>query len=71
LTSQFSFSQKPKIDSIGKNVSELLIQRGIIEDSKYAIKIKNLFPDEDFSKFEDSPAELLLNIYMVHNLSYQ
>ena len=48
------------IEEIGKHLSELLISRGDIEKSPFAIKIERLFPDEDFSKFEDSPAELIL-----------
>lgn len=55
------FSQiDDKIIEIGKNASELLIQRKSIENSKYALKIKKLFPKEDFEKFKDSPAEFIL-----------
>jgi len=48
------------IEEIGKHLSELLISRGDIEKSPFAINIVRLFPDEDFSKFEDSPAEFIL-----------
>ena len=48
------------IEKIGKHLSELLISRGDIEKSPFAINIERLFPDEDFSKFEDSPAEFIL-----------
>ena len=57
------FAQKSKtndIEKIGKHLSELLISRGDINESPFAIKIKRLYPDEDFSKFEDSPAEFIL-----------
>jgi hypothetical protein len=57
------FAQKNEtntIEEIGKHLSELLISRGDIEKSPFAINIKRLFPDEDFSKFEDSPAEFIL-----------
>jgi|SRR5690554_354463 len=59
--SQNLFSQKDdRIESIGKLTSELLINKKSIDNFKYAIKIKSLYPDEDFSKFEDSPAEVIL-----------
>jgi len=48
------------IEGIGKHLSELLVDRGDIKESPFAIKIERLFPDEDFAKFEDSPAELIL-----------
>jgi len=57
------FAQKNKADSIeeiGKHLSELLINRGNITESPYAIKIERLYPDEDFAKFKDSPAESIL-----------
>jgi len=57
------FAQKNEtnaIEKIGKHLSELLISRGDIEKSPFAINIERLFPDEDFSKFEDSPAEFIL-----------
>lgn len=51
------------IEEIGKHLSELLISRGNIDESQYAIKIERLFPDkEDFSEFEDSPAEFILSM---------
>lgn len=59
------FAQKNKTDSIeeiGKHLSELLINRGKINESPFAIKIERLFPDEDFAKFEDSPAEFILSM---------
>ena len=57
------FAQKNKtnsIEEIGKHLSELLINRGDINESPFALKIERLFPDEDFAKFEDSPAEFIL-----------
>ena len=57
------FAQKNKtktIEEIGKHLSELLINRGDINESPFAIKIERLYPDENFSKFEDSPAEFIL-----------
>ncbi len=57
------FAQKNKtntIEEIGKYLSELLISRGDISESPLAINIERLFPDEDFSKFKDSPAEFIL-----------
>jgi hypothetical protein len=57
------FAQKDEtnaIEEIGKHLSELLISRGDIEKSPFAINIERLFPDEDFSEFEDSPAKFIL-----------
>ena len=57
------FAQKSKtnsIEEIGKHLSELLINRGDINESPFALKIDRLYPDEDFAKFEDSPAEFIL-----------
>ena len=57
------FAQKNKtnsIEEIGKHLSELLINRGDISESPFALKIERLFPDEDFAKFEDSPAKFIL-----------
>lgn len=48
------------IEAIGKHLSELLINRGNISESQYAIDIERLSPDEDFSKYEDSPAEFIV-----------
>jgi hypothetical protein len=59
------FAQKSEtntIEEIGKHLSELLISRGDINESPFAINIERLFPDEDFSKFEDSPAEFILSM---------
>lgn len=50
------------IEEIGKHLSELLIGRGNIDESQYAIKIERLFPNEDFAEFEDSPAEFILSM---------
>src|SRR5690554_6278246 len=50
------------IEEIGKHLSELLISRGNIDESQYAIKIERLFPNEDFAEFEDSPAEFILSM---------
>ena len=61
IFSQNLFSQNDnRIENIGKLTSELLINKNSIENFKYAIKLKSLYPDEDFSKFEDSPAEVIL-----------
>lgn len=63
LFSQNLFSQTDsRIENIGKLTSELLINKKSIDNFKYAIKIKSLYPDEDFSKFEDSPAEVILGM---------
>ncbi|WP_293915961.1 MULTISPECIES: hypothetical protein [unclassified Sphingobacterium] len=63
IFSQKLFSQNDsRIENIGKLTSELLINKNNIENFKYAIKLKNLYPDEDFSKFEDSPAEVILRM---------
>lgn len=57
------FAQETTIEEIGKHLSELLISRGNIEESQYAIKIERLYPNkEDFSEFEDSPAEYILSL---------
>ena len=48
------------VEKIGKHLSELLISRGDIEKSPFAINIERLFPDENFSEFEDSPAGLIV-----------
>ena len=63
IISQNVFSQTDnKILNIGKLTSELLINKQSIDTFKYAIKIKSLYPDEDFSKFDDSPAEVILEM---------
>ncbi len=49
-------------EGIGQYLSALLINRGDIKESKAAININKLFPNEDFSKFEDSPANFILSI---------
>jgi hypothetical protein len=57
------FAQKGKtkaIEEIVKHLSELLISRGEIVKSPFAINIERLFPEENFAKFEDSPAEFIL-----------
>lgn len=59
------FAQKNKtvtIEGIGKHLSELLINRGNINESPFAINIERLFPGKDFSEFEDSPAEFILSM---------
>lgn len=57
------FSQDDeRIENIGKLTSELLINKNNIDNFKYAIKLKNFYPDEDFSSFEDSPAEVILGM---------
>lgn len=60
IFSQNLFSQTDsKIESVGKLTSELLINKQSNDTFKYALKIKSLYPDEDFSEFEDSPAEVI------------
>jgi len=57
------FAQKNEtktIEEIGKHLSELLISRGDINESPFAIKIERLYPDENFYEFKDSPAEFIL-----------
>jgi hypothetical protein len=51
-----------EIEKIGNHLSELLIKRGNISESPFAINIERLFPEEDFSKYEDSPAGFILNM---------
>jgi len=59
----FAQENTDEIEEIGKHLSELLISRGNIDESQYAIKIERLFPNkEDFSEFEDSPAEFILSM---------
>jgi len=50
-------------EGIGQHLSVLLINRGDIKESQAAININKLFPNEDFSKFEDSPANFILSIF--------
>jgi hypothetical protein len=59
------FAQKKRIDTIekiGNHLSELLISRGSISESQYALNIERLFPDKDFSNYEDSPSEFILTM---------
>jgi hypothetical protein len=49
-------------ERIGKCLSDLLVARGDIKESSLAINIHRLFPDEDFSQFEDSPAMFILTM---------
>lgn len=58
----FAQENSNAIEEIGKHLSELLINRGDITESEYAIKIDRLYPNEDFSEFEDSPAEFILSM---------
>ena len=53
-------NEKNSIEKIGKHLSELLINRGDIAESPFALKIECLYPDKEFAKFEDSPAEFIL-----------
>lgn len=63
IIAQTLFSQKDdRIENIGKATSQLLIKGGNTDNFKYAIKIKSMYPDDDFSKFKDSPAEVILNM---------
>ncbi len=48
------------IEEVGRHISELLVNRENIEESPFAINVDRLFPDKDFSKYEDSPAEFIL-----------
>lgn len=50
------------IEKIGKHLSELLIDRGDIRESPFAVNIERLFPDKDFSEYKDSPAEFILGM---------
>lgn len=50
------------LDEIGKHLTGLLINRGNINESMYAINIERLFPNEDLSEFEDSPAEFIVSM---------
>lgn len=57
------FAQKKKtntLEEIGKHLSELLINRGDISESPFAIDIERLFPEKDFTDYEDSPAQFIL-----------
>lgn len=54
--------ERNTIEEIGIHLSELLISRGNISESQYAIDIERLFPDEDFSKYEDSPAAFIVTM---------
>ena len=49
-------------EGIGKYLSKMLINRADIRKSPLAINISKLFPNEDFSKYKDSPANLILNM---------
>lgn len=63
IIAQTLFSQKDnRIENISKATSLLLIKGDNIDNFKYAIKIKSLYPNDDFSKFKDSPAEVILNM---------
>ena len=63
IIAQTVFSQKDnRIENIGEATSQLLIKGDDIDNFKYAIKIQSLYPNEDFSKFKDSPAEVILNM---------
>lgn len=63
IVAQTLLSQKDyRIENIGKATSQLLIKGENIDNFKYAINIKSLYPNEDFSKFEDSPADVILNM---------
>lgn len=63
LIHQTVFSQKDdRIEDISKQLSELLMERKKIDDFKYVIRIKSLYPDEGLSNVEDSPAELILGM---------
>lgn len=63
LIYQTVFSRKEdRIENISKQLSELLTERKKIDDFKYVIRIKNLYPNEDFSNVEDSPTELILGM---------
>lgn len=49
-------------EGTGEYLSYLLINRADIRESPKAIDIKKLFSDEDFSKFEDSPALFIVSV---------
>lgn len=56
-------------EGFGQYLSELLINRGDIKESPIAISINTLLPNEDFSKYEDSPANLILSILKGYEIS--
>jgi hypothetical protein len=65
LSSQNSYAKNDSTtiatpEGIGRYLSALLMNREDIKESPIAININRLFPDKDFSEFEDSPAELIL-----------
>jgi hypothetical protein len=55
-------------EGIGQYLSALLINREDIKESPVAINVKQLLPDEDFSKYEDSPAEFILSLLIGQQL---
>lgn len=56
-------------EGTGKYLYELLINRCNIKESPISIDIDRLLPDEDFSKYEDSPAELILSMLLNYQKS--
>ena len=55
-------------EGIGKYLYELLLNRNDIRETPIAIDVNKLFPNEDLSKFNDSPAELFLSIFRGYQL---
>ena len=55
-------------EGIGKYLYELLLNRNDIRETLIAIDVNRLFPNEDLSKFNDSPAELILSILRGYQL---
>lgn len=47
---------------LGNHLFEILINRGDIAQSPFAVDIDKLFPEQDFDEFNDSPAELVLTL---------
>jgi hypothetical protein len=73
LSSQNGFAKNDSAtiatpEGIGLYLSTLLINREDIKESSITININRLLPNEDFSKYEDSPAEFILSLLLGHQL---
>jgi hypothetical protein len=73
LSSQNSYAKNDSTaiatpEGIGQYLSALLINREDIKESPIAINVEQLLPDEDFSKYENSPAELILSLLLGQQL---
>lgn len=49
-------------EGVGQYLSELLIERGDINKSTFALNFNEMLPNKDLSKFEDSPANIILSM---------